>query len=48
MKAKFPTKIPKPKEPEEEIKVYVWDMIGKFKVMSLGGAYYSHGAVEPV
>ena len=23
-------------------------MIGKFKVMSVGGAYYSHDAVEPV
>ena len=27
--------------------VFVWDMIGKFKVMSVGGAYYSHDAVEP-
>ena len=37
MKAKFPTKIPKPKEPEGENKVYVWDMIGKFKVKSVRG-----------
>ena len=27
--------------------VFVWDMIRKFKVMSVGGAYYSHDAIEP-
>ena len=26
---------------------FVWDMIGKFKVMSVNGANYSHDAVEP-
>ena len=49
MKAKYPKKpkVPVEKEPGEN-QVYVWDMIGKFKVMSVGGAYYSHDAVEPV
>ena len=33
MKAKFPAKIPKTAKPEDLNKVYVWDMIGKFKVL---------------
>ena len=48
MKAVFPRIIPKTTKPEEKNKVYVWDMIGKFKVISVGGAYYSHDAVGPV
>ena len=27
---------------------FVWGMIGKFKVISVNCASYSHGAVEPV
>ena len=27
--------------------LFIWDMIGKFKAMSVGDAYYSHDAIEP-
>ena len=32
---------------EKSMTVFVLENIGKFKVISVGGAYYSHDAVEP-
>ena len=37
----------KPKvKTDKPISNFVWDMMGKFKVMSVNGASYSHDAVE--
>ena len=47
MKAIYSSKKPAVKT-DKSMSTFVWDMIGKFKVMSVNGANYSHGAVKPV